>query len=77
MIEHIILNAKSHGFTNFTITELSGPYDCRSSGDGSRLGVNVSYVQEEEPLGTAGALSLLENLLNTRSSCPTAMSSPS
>ena len=61
MIEHIILNAKSHGFTNFTITlNYLGHMIVDHLGDGSRLGVNVSYVQEEEPLGTAGALSLLE-----------------
>lgn len=29
-------------------------------GDGSRFGVDLSYVQEDRPLGTAGALSLLE-----------------
>ena len=29
-------------------------------GDGSRLGVEVSYLNEESPLGTAGALSLLD-----------------
>ena len=28
-------------------------------GDGSRLGVDIRYVREAEPLGTAGALSLL------------------
>ena len=29
-------------------------------GDGSRWGVRLDYVQEEEPLGTAGALAILE-----------------
>ena len=32
-------------------------------GDGSRFGVSVSYVVEEEPLGTAGALYLLKDTL--------------
>jgi NDP-mannose synthase len=31
-------------------------------GDGSRFGVRVSYVHEDEPLGTAGPLALLEGL---------------
>ena len=31
-------------------------------GDGSHLGVEVSYVHEEEPLGSAGALTLLPDL---------------
>ena len=30
-------------------------------GDGSRLGVEVTYVHEEQPLGTAGPLSLLRD----------------
>ena len=29
-------------------------------GDGSRWGVKIEYLQEEQPLGTAGALSLLD-----------------
>ena len=32
-------------------------------GDGSRFGVSISYVEEKEPLGTAGALYLLKGLL--------------
>ncbi|TOR02603.1 alcohol dehydrogenase, partial [Vibrio parahaemolyticus] len=28
-------------------------------GDGSNLGVNISYVHEDSPLGTGGALGLL------------------
>jgi dTDP-glucose pyrophosphorylase len=31
-------------------------------GDGSRWGVQIEYLREEEPLGTAGALSLLPEL---------------
>lgn len=30
-------------------------------GDGSDFGVDLSYVQEDQPLGTAGALGLLDN----------------
>ena len=33
-------------------------------GDGSRFGVRVRYVHEEEPLGTAGPLSLVRPLLD-------------
>ncbi len=28
-------------------------------GDGNRLGLNIDYLHEEEPLGTGGALTLL------------------
>lgn len=32
-------------------------------GDGGRLGIEIQYSREKEPLGTAGALKLAENLL--------------
>ncbi|HIH24567.1 TPA: NTP transferase domain-containing protein [Candidatus Woesearchaeota archaeon] len=32
-------------------------------GDGSALGVNISYIEEKEPMGTAGPLRLLKNRL--------------
>ena len=31
-------------------------------GDGERFGIKIDYLNEEKPLGTAGALSLLDNL---------------
>lgn len=34
-------------------------------GDGSKLGVRISYVEEEEPLGTAGPLNLLRDQLRS------------
>ena len=33
-------------------------------GDGSRFGVNIAYIEENEPLGTAGPLKLAKHLLN-------------
>ncbi len=33
-------------------------------GDGSKFGVHISYITEDEPLGTAGALYLLKNELS-------------
>ncbi len=33
-------------------------------GDGSRFGLRIEYVSEEQPLGTAGPLSLISNLTN-------------
>lgn len=33
-------------------------------GDGSRMGVSVSYIREEKPLGTAGALYMLRDMIN-------------
>jgi len=34
-------------------------------GDGSQFGVNISYVEEEEPMGTAGPLNLLKENINS------------
>ena len=33
-------------------------------GDGSTKGISIKYIEEKEPLGTAGALSLIENFQN-------------
>src|SRR5436190_13738737 len=35
-------------------------------GDGSRYGIRLRFVEEEEPLGTAGALKHAEELLDER-----------
>lgn len=61
ILEHIIANAKAQGFSKFVISlyylsELIIDY----FGDGSNLGVSISYIHESQPLGTAGALSLIE-----------------
>lgn len=34
-------------------------------GDGSKFGVNITYVEEEKPLGTAGPLKLAKQYLNS------------
>lgn len=60
MLEHIILSAKSDGFKNFIISiHYYGHMIEEYFGDGSKLDVNISYIKEDEPLGTAGALSLI------------------
>ena len=61
ILEHILLRAKTSGFSKFLIATNY----LRSSiedhfGDGSKLDVEIGYLREEAPLGTAGALSLLE-----------------
>src|SRR3989344_1476610 len=33
-------------------------------GDGSRFGVNITYIEEDKPLGTAGPLRLAKHMLN-------------
>jgi dTDP-glucose pyrophosphorylase len=60
MLEHIIERAKLEGFTNFVLAiYYLGHMIEDHFGDGKRLGVRINYLREESPLGTAGALGLL------------------
>lgn len=60
MLEHIITRAKAEGFHRFVIAiHYLGQMIEEHFGDGSRLGVEIEYVREESPLGTAGAIALL------------------
>jgi len=67
LLEHQIELSKKHGFTDIKI------FACyradvieKHFGDGSRMGVKISYVIEDEPLGTAGAvLAALDRLADT------------
>jgi dTDP-glucose pyrophosphorylase/CBS domain-containing protein len=60
MLEHIIERAKGEGITRFVIAvHYLGHMIEAYFGNGERLGVDVSYLREESPLGTAGALTLL------------------
>ena len=60
MLEHIIERAKAEGFHNFILSiHYLGHMIEDYFTDGSKWQVNIDYVREEQPLGTAGALSLL------------------
>jgi dTDP-glucose pyrophosphorylase len=60
MLQHIIDRAKSQGFGNFVVAlNYLGHMIRDHFGDGSAHGVTITYVDEDEPLGTAGALSLI------------------
>ena len=62
MIEHIINKAKFFGFYNFYIStnylrdKIENYFE-----DGKKLNVNIKYLKEKKPLGTAGSLSILNN----------------
>ena len=65
MLEHIIERAKLDGFSNFILAvHYLGHIVEDFFGDGCRLNVKIEYLKEKEPLGTAGALSLLNQKLN-------------
>ena len=60
ILEHIIERAKSEGFINFIISiNYLGEMIENYFGTGEKMGVNIDYIREKKPLGTAGALSLL------------------
>lgn len=60
MLEHIIERAKLEGFSHFVLAiHYLGHMIEDHFGNGERLGVQVDYLREQSPLGTAGALGLL------------------
>ncbi|CAM3815343.1 D-glycero-alpha-D-manno-heptose 1-phosphate guanylyltransferase [Vibrio aerogenes CECT 7868] len=62
ILEILIRSFMKAGFSNFYISTHYMPEQIRNHfGDGSSLGVNITYVHEESPLGTGGALGLLPN----------------
>lgn len=61
ILEHIIERAKLRGFNRFVLAvNYLGHVIEDYFGDGERLGVRIDYLREDYPLGTAGALSLLD-----------------
>jgi dTDP-glucose pyrophosphorylase len=63
MLEHIIERARLEGFNHFVLAiNYLGQMIEDHFGNGEQLGVSIEYLREEEPLGTAGALSLLDSL---------------
>ncbi len=63
MLEHIIDRAKLEGFSHFVLAiHYLGHMIEAHFGNGERLGVQIDYLREEMPLGTAGALGLLNPL---------------
>ena len=61
MLEHIIEAARADGFSRFALaTHYLGHMIEDYFGDGSSWRVEISYLREEDPLGTAGAIGLLD-----------------
>lgn len=60
ILETIVTHIAEQGFVNFYFCINYLGEQIRSYfGDGSKWGIHIEYVQEEERMGTAGALSLL------------------
>lgn len=66
MAEHIINLLKRHGITDVIMTLYYLPQVIQNYfGDGRDFGVNITYsVEEKMPLGTAGSVKAIENLLD-------------
>jgi NDP-sugar pyrophosphorylase family protein len=63
MLEHIIERAKREGFNRFVLAiHYLGHLIEAYFGNGERLDVQIDYLREDTPLGTAGALGLLNPL---------------
>ena len=62
MLEHIIERAKLNGFYRFVISIHYLGYMIEDYfGNGANWNVEITYLKESSPLGTAGCISLLEN----------------
>jgi dTDP-glucose pyrophosphorylase len=66
ILEYLIDNIRDSGFENIVIAV---HYMARSIeeyfGDGAGFGVKIEYLMEKEPMGTAGALSLIKNSISS------------
>jgi dTDP-glucose pyrophosphorylase len=60
MLEHIIERGKGEGFKHFALAiHYLGDMIESYFGNGAQLQVNIEYLREKVPLGTAGAIALL------------------
>ncbi len=63
MLEHIIESAVADGFRRFILAiRYLGHIIEDHFGDGREFGVEIEYLRENQPLGTAGALTLVDPL---------------
>ena len=61
MLEQIILKARDEGFKHFIISiNYLGSMIQEYFGDGSKWNIQIEYLKEDLPLGTAGAISLIK-----------------
>jgi len=65
MLQNIIERARDEGFGEFllSVNYLAHMIE-EYFGDGSALDVNIEYIHEDSPLGTAGSLSMISELID-------------
>src|SRR5450759_661918 len=65
LMEHTLELLKRHGFTDVVVTlQFLPTLIANYFGDGSAFGVDMSYVTEESPLGTAGSVRNARKLID-------------
>jgi len=65
MLQHIIERARDEGFGEFLLSVNYLAHMIEDYfGDGSAFDVNIEYIHEESPLGTAGSLSMISKLID-------------
>jgi len=65
ILEHNIELLKRHGIKDIVLSiGYKGDKIKEYFGDGRQFGVNISYIEEDEPMGTAGPLNLLKGKIN-------------
>lgn len=65
MVQHVLELLKSHGVTEIYLAiYYKGDKVREYFGDGSRFGLNIRYIEEKTPLGTAGPLRLAKKYLD-------------
>ena len=63
MLEIVLKRFAKFGFKKFYIsTHYLSEQIIEYFKDGSSLGINIDYLYEDEPLGTAGSISLIKNI---------------
>lgn len=67
ILEHIINATKKAGVKEIVLVQDKSRYIERHFGDGKKLGVKLSYVVQEEKLGTGHAISLCEPFIKKES----------
>ena len=64
ILETIINNFAQYGFKNFILSVFYKSHMIEEHfGDGSKFGVSIDYVHEDQPMGTAGSLSYMKEQL--------------
>tara|TARA_Y100000031_G_scaffold150844_1_gene190935 strand:+ start:412 stop:1254 length:843 start_codon:yes stop_codon:yes gene_type:complete len=67
ILEHVVRNLRVLGFTQMIISvSYKADKVMDYFGDGSQFGVEITYIQDPEPLGTAGALIRADKFIDGR-----------